>query len=369
VKNNASRIFTLVLVLLIGLSAGCGQEAIKAGKPRTGETIVAEMPRAQEAIGADKPGAEEAGDVDKSRAAEETEPEQPRPEEETLIEADTSPDPASDTIPGPAPDPAREISEGGSVSDEETHVSNPYFFTNNISQAAYWGRFIFDDFVEQDVKLNITELADLINGSLYELKLDSVLGVPDDRISLGHFYVQDDRIYKIEPTEENLSTLKAGGELPEGSVIVCQDEEIKDVLSEDEPGFHHWLEVHGDKREYRSYNNQAASGYYESFTWEKGKGLVYYRSGYGAERDSIELGPVSAADSGITRETDDDSMVQMRHNNIHNRGLVFQDGDWVYFIVLYFGGDVGEVLRYAKTGEIRFLYLKDSLLTRAFMII
>lgn len=344
----------ICLVCLILATAGCGQEAIKTGQTQTGETVEAGQTQAGEA-----------GKTEQFQTEEVIEEEQPKAGEETYTEADTG----ADTAPGPVPDPAREIPEGGFESEEEIQVSNPYFFTNNISQAAYWGRFIFDDFVEQDVKLNITELADLINGSLYELKLDSVLGVPDDRISLGHFYVQDDRIYKIEPTEENLSTLKAGGELPEGSVIVCQDEEIKDVLSEDEPGFHHWLEVHGDKREYRSYNNQAASGYYESFTWEKGKGLVYYRSGYGAERDSIELGPVSAADSGITRETDDDSMVQMRHNNIHNRGLVFQDGDWVYFIVLYFGGDVGEVLRYAKTGEIRFLYLKDSLLTRAFMII
>lgn len=60
-------------------------------------------------------------------------------------------------------------------------------------------------------------------------------------------------------------------------------------LGEDESGFHSYLEVKGDKREYHSYNNQVSTGYYESFIWEKGKGLINYRSGYGAESNSIEL--------------------------------------------------------------------------------
>ena len=72
-------------------------------------------------------------------------------------------------------------------------------------------------------------------------------GIPEDRLSLGYFYVQADKIYKIEPSEENISRLKTSEELPEGSVIVCQDEEIKDTLGEDEPGSHHWLEANGEK--------------------------------------------------------------------------------------------------------------------------
>jgi hypothetical protein len=121
------------------------------------------------------------------------------------------------------------------------------------------------------------------------LRFDSIEGVPNERLSLGYFYVQKDKIYKIQPTNENLSKLKTNEELQNDSVIVCQDKEIKDTLGKDEPGFHHYLEVNGDKREYHSYINQVSTGYYESFTWEKGKGLVNYRSGYGAEKDSIEL--------------------------------------------------------------------------------
>lgn len=168
-------------------------------------------------------------------------------------------------------------------------IDNSYFFKGNISQLNYKGKFLFDDIIEQELKLSINELANLKNGKLYELKLDSIEGVPNNRLSLGYFYVQKDKIYKIESTEENLNKLKTSEELPYDSVIVCQDKEIEDTLGKDELGFHYYLEISGDKREYHSYNNQTDTGYYESFTWEKGKGLVNYRSGYGAERDSIEL--------------------------------------------------------------------------------
>ncbi|WP_455718672.1 hypothetical protein [Anaerosporobacter sp.] len=168
-------------------------------------------------------------------------------------------------------------------------TNNSCFFKSNISQLNYSGKFLYDDIIEKDVKLNINELANLKNGKLYELKLEPIESVPNDRLSLGYFYVQKDKIYKIEPTEENLNKLKTSEELPINSVVVCQDIEKKDTLRNDELGLHQYLRIIGDKREYHSYNNQVSTGYYESFTWEKGKGLINYRSGYGAERDSIEL--------------------------------------------------------------------------------
>lgn len=72
----------------------------------------------------------------------------------------------------------------------------------------------------------INELANLKYVKLYELKLDFIEGVPNERLRLDYFYVQKDKIYKIEPTKENLSKLKTSVELPNGSVIVCQDKEI-----------------------------------------------------------------------------------------------------------------------------------------------
>ncbi|EGO62442.1 hypothetical protein [Acetonema longum] len=167
-------------------------------------------------------------------------------------------------------------------------IGNIFFFNKN-SKLQYKGTFLFDDIIKKDVKLNIKELADLRYGKLYELKIDSIEGVRNERLNLGYFYVQKDKIYRIGPTKENFSKLKTSEELPEGSVIVCQDKEIKDALNRDQAGSHHYLEVNGNRREYHSLNNKVTTGYYESFTWEKGKGLTNYRSGFGAERDSITL--------------------------------------------------------------------------------
>jgi hypothetical protein len=174
------------------------------------------------------------------------------------------------------------------ITDAET-VDNSFFFRSNVSQLNYKGKFLFNDIVEKDVKLHIKEVANLKYGKLYELTLDSIKDVPHDRLSLGYFYVQKDKIYKIEPNEENLNKLKTSEEVSNDIVIVCQDKEIKDILNKDEPGWHHFIEANGNKRRYHSYNNKVSTGYYESFTWEKNKGLINYRSGYGAERDSIEL--------------------------------------------------------------------------------
>jgi len=168
-------------------------------------------------------------------------------------------------------------------------VDNLFFFKHNVSQLNYKGKFLFDNIVEKDVKLIINEVANLKYGKLYELKINSIENVPYERLSLGYFHVKKDIIYKIEPTEENLNKLITSEELPNGRVIVCQGKEVKDTLGKDEPGWHHYIEVNGDKREYHSYNNQVSTGYYESFIWEKNQGLINYQSGYGAERDSIEL--------------------------------------------------------------------------------
>lgn len=172
---------------------------------------------------------------------------------------------------------------------------NHFFFGDAVSEAEYRGRFMFRGVVEKDVKLLVTEVSELKLGKLYELKLDSsassIEGIPEERLNLGHFYVMKDKIYRIDPKEENLIRFRTTEALPDenSGVVVCQEDEMKDALATDERGWHHYITVAGERREYHSYNNLVETGYYESFTWEKGKGLVEYRSGYGAERDAIEL--------------------------------------------------------------------------------
>jgi hypothetical protein len=172
-------------------------------------------------------------------------------------------------------------------------LNNSFFFKGNASQVNYIGNFSFADVsiepIQKEIKLFVNELATLKYGRLYELKLDEIEGVPKDRLNLGYFYVKRDKIYRMKPTEENLNKLKATEEVPVDSEIICQEQEIKDSLKENEHGWHKYMKVNGNRREYHSYNNQIETGYYESFTWEFNKGLISYQSGFGAEKDSINL--------------------------------------------------------------------------------
>jgi len=87
--------------------------------------------------------------------------------------------------------------------------------------------------------------------------------------------------------------------LPLDGYIVCQNEELKDPLDENVKGWHHYIKVDGDKRESHYYNTAVDTGYYENMIWERGKGLISYRSGYGALREAIELIWNAAGESSI----------------------------------------------------------------------
>lgn len=184
-----------------------------------------------------------------------------------------------------------------SYSDREDTkaTSNQFFndfFVDEDKQLTYSGLFLFgEEITEKDVSVSIEIVAALKKGTLYEMKinLEQNNEIPIERMYLGYFYVQKDRIYKFDVTEGNLKSMLDNETLPEDCAIVCQEEEMKDSLGEDEQGWHHYIVVVGDRIEYHSYSDEVTTGYYESFTWEKNKGLISYRSGFGAECDAIEL--------------------------------------------------------------------------------
>jgi hypothetical protein len=193
----------------------------------------------------------------------------------------------SGTDAAPPSQPQAKPSPSVVQSPSNTSVAaNPFFFKTGGS-VQYKAIFSFNDSGTGEATLQIQKIADLAKGTVYELKLDAIKGVPDERLSLGYFYVQKDKIYKTDPTQDSLNILKTS-EIPCSCFIVCQEKAAKDSF-EGQLGFHQYITANGDQREYHSYNDETATGYYESFTWEKGKGLISYRSGFGAEKDSIEL--------------------------------------------------------------------------------
>lgn len=99
-------------------------------------------------------------------------------------------------------------STSSSTSEEVTEpISNPFFFEKGVLEIRYNARFLFDDQVKKSVKLYINDIDQLKYGKLYELKLEPTESVPNERLSLGYFYVQNDKIYQIEATQENLNQL------------------------------------------------------------------------------------------------------------------------------------------------------------------
>lgn len=66
------------------------------------------------------------------------------------------------------------------------------------------------------------------------MKIQPIRGVSEERLLLGLFYIQKDKIYKIEPTEENIEIIRKENKIPTESNIVCQEGEIKDNLKQEQ---------------------------------------------------------------------------------------------------------------------------------------
>ncbi len=168
---------------------------------------------------------------------------------------------------------------------------NSFFLENKFKLVKFKGRFSSEDgdIIERDVSIQIEKMIELKSGIIYKLKIQPIRGVSEERLLLGLFYIQKDKIYKIEPTEENIEIIRKENKIPTESNIVCQEGEIKDNLKQEQKGYHQYLLVKEDLREYHSYNNMVESGYFETFIWERNIGLKYYKSGYGAEFSLVEL--------------------------------------------------------------------------------
>ena len=179
----------------------------------------------------------------------------------------------------------------------EPELADGYFFLQGVDSHVYVAAVA--DFwpkqQENEVILHITEVQVFEEGTLYGLKIDSDVEAPDthrgyrgDWRNFGLFYVQGDEIYFIR-AEEAKSEYQTVDEILNVGTLVCSEAGKEDALGEDERGWHEFILADGDRREYHGYSTLLETGYYEHFYWEKGKGLVTYESGYGAEADGIKM--------------------------------------------------------------------------------
>ena len=191
----------------------------------------------------------------------------------------------------------------------QQEARNLYFFEEGTERVTYQLDYNFYNHFSGTADLIISKARELEYGVVYELKIDSDVMLEEDyeyahdRFHLGYFYVTSDKIYRLE--DEEMATTGTEGQLADVGTIVCAMWENED--NPEEKGWHEYFILEDGRCEFHSYNNLTETGFYESFTWEEGKGLVEYRSGYGAERDAIHLWCVDEEPSITEAENATDS--------------------------------------------------------------
>ena len=170
-----------------------------------------------------------------------------------------------------------------------------FFFDYGTETAAFEAEFASTPFGEyEQVKIQVEQVEQWENGILYTMMIesdtedDSRYFYGRDRFFLGYFYVSEDKIYRIDENKMEEVNIKNEEDFIARGTVVCQEMGKEDSLKE-EKGWHEEIMVEGTVCTYRSYNDPTETGYYERFVWEKGKGLIEYKSGFGAERDRIYL--------------------------------------------------------------------------------
>ena len=200
-------------------------------------------------------------------------------------------------------------------SQEKTEISskgiNSYWNMRGNGKVKFDARAGFYDewgdipALKYKTKMNFIKIAKLKKGILYHLKIEqaSELKIPTKRLSLGYFYVQKNRIMRIWEnndyeaqgnvwtlSKKTLNRIIKTSKIPKYSATIWQKKTYKDTLKRDKIDWHQYLKKIQDSPKKRLryggyYQYPQHSGYWETFIWEEGTGLIFYQSGY---RDGVE---------------------------------------------------------------------------------
>jgi hypothetical protein len=195
----------------------------------------------------------------------------------------------------------------GFLLNKNQNVSNKFFFKSSTSETKFIGTYQSAFINKISATLNIKKVATLQHGILYKLSFKNLqygkVKESDDmfdvqalmnEMKLGYFYVESNKIYHFYNSDDNSlskSIKKLNNDvIPEDFILVCSDKGYRDKTPEGKDGTHAYVKANGNKREYHGFDiyNGDGKGYID-LTWEKGRGLIYYRIGFGALRDEVIL--------------------------------------------------------------------------------
>lgn len=165
-------------------------------------------------------------------------------------------------------------------------IINDYFFAESEEKYTYdVAEFLYEDIEEVSVKVSMEASFD--EGNVYSIVIDYedcpgryFYGV--DRFELGLFYVSKDKVYLLK---DNIDEDITKERFIQDGIVVCSNEDY----DENYDGEQRTIVNEGDVCIYTSYNTLTESGMYYEYQWTKGEGLTYFKSGYGAEGDPIEI--------------------------------------------------------------------------------
>ena len=191
---------------------------------------------------------------------------------------------------------------------------NSYWNMQGSGKVKFDARTRFDKWgdvpaLEYKTKMNFIKVAKLKKGVLYHLKIEqpSKCKIPLKRLSLGYFYVQKNKIIRIWEnndyqaqgnvwtlSKKTLNRIIKTSEIPKYSATIWQKKTYKDTLKDDKLDWHQYLKKIQDSPKKRLryggyYQYPQHSGYWETFIWEEGTGVIFYQSGYREGVDYIML--------------------------------------------------------------------------------
>lgn len=190
---------------------------------------------------------------------------------------------------------------------------NPYFYDReNTELNAVLTYYDDDSVVNREGSLTVHPVKKYEDGEVYKLsvaderKIRDFLG--DDRLNI-YFYVTDDKIYRLwsyvcqdekvirfyNDDELFVKYLDTDEKLINNGELVCCTENMDDELTEETGKIDVVMTRQNDRVTYSrtELREDGSLHYYESFVWEKGKGLVECMSGFGEMSDILYMENIS----------------------------------------------------------------------------
>lgn len=193
--------------------------------------------------------------------------------------------------------------------DENINFENPYFYSQTDCFFSADIQYINVDTVATvNGELELQWLKKYDDGNLYKLMVEPDGNITEyvgqERINI-YFYVTSDKIYRLwsyivkddkiiefyNNDELLIEILNTDEKLVENGELVCCMEDKTNELGPSEVGKHVTIVQRGEQITYNRVDigENGSREFYERFIWEKGKGLVEYKSGYRMESELLYI--------------------------------------------------------------------------------